>query len=136
MLPSSPDAGGCVTACGRALAVAAVNGRLYLVALHDGALLSSFDTGGQMRSCVSPIAARNTLFRTWPFHVSLPAVRNTSIRTWPINVSPPAVRNTLIRTEPFHVVMLHLVIRATIATDVALNGIQPQTAVGCLGLGN
>lgn len=57
LVPSSPDAGGQVTACGRAFVVAAMDGFLYALSLRDGAQLCHVDTGGQLRRCVWHITA-------------------------------------------------------------------------------
>ena len=51
-LPSSPDAGGQVSACGHAVAVAVLDGRVCLLRLSDGAWMCTVDTGGQLRRCV------------------------------------------------------------------------------------
>ena len=51
-LPSSPDAGGQMSACGCAFAVAVLDGRVCLLRLSDGAWTCTVDTGGQLRRCV------------------------------------------------------------------------------------
>jgi hypothetical protein len=51
-LGSSPDAGGQVTSNGRCVAIALLDGRVQLLQLCDGVLVSSYDTGGQLRRCV------------------------------------------------------------------------------------
>jgi hypothetical protein len=48
----SPDAGGQVTANGRCLAIALLDGLVQLLQIRDGLLLSFYNTGGQLRRCV------------------------------------------------------------------------------------
>lgn len=50
-VPSSPDAGLQVTGCGRAVAVACLDGELLFLRLRDGQPLGQIRTGGQMRRC-------------------------------------------------------------------------------------
>lgn len=59
-LEGSPDAGGQVTACGRYFVVALLSGALKLLQTSSGVILSSLDSGGQLRRCA---CARLTSWR-------------------------------------------------------------------------
>jgi hypothetical protein len=51
-VPTAPDAGVQVTACGLAAVVAGIDGWIYLVHLADGLVSQRMWTGGQLRRCV------------------------------------------------------------------------------------